>query len=418
MKLTIKWLVAFGLLAMTGGVFAQDADQTENLVDNTDAGTLVENIVEVSYEVDGNPQDVVDNTDVNGDGLIFKVDLAAIVTVAGVSGASVAPNEDDKYLTFTVTNDSNNNVSDNTDGFADDDAYLDIVLSTADTEGTDEFDATLQIWVETNSIAGLQTTDPDDAGPQVADTQTSVLDNVEEEDEFTVYVLGDVPGTPSDGDTDAVYLIATLHETDGAAGTTGVALTDDAGTADDADAVDVVFGDGDGDAAGNLDEDENGSHTDFETFTVASADITVAKSSTVISDPFNGVGDGTTVFPKAIPGAIIEYCILVTNSGDSAADSVAVSDAIPANTTYFSSDSDTLDETAETNDTSIMIADDCDGTNGAYEDNDAIGVDDTSGPSGNFDATGNGTVNTEVPTLADGDPTPTTTATIFRVTVD
>ena len=70
-----------------------------------------------------------------------------------------------------------------------------------------------------------------------------------------------------------------------------------------------------------------------------------------------------------------------------------------------------------TNDTSIVIADDCDGTNGTYEDNDALagGVDDdTVGPNGNFNATGNGTVNTEVPTLTNG----TVTATIFRVTVN
>ena len=418
MKRFIKYGAAALLLSSSQLAFAQYVDGSE---DNTDAGTEVENIVSVTYEVDGNVQDAVDNTvpDTDGDGtpdgLTFKVDRVILVAVAGAGGASVAPNEDDKYLTFTVTNDSNNNVSTNADGFAADDAYLDIVLSTADTAATDDFDASLQIWLDTNGNGTLDTTDPDAAGPLLADTQTSVIDNAEEEDTFTVFVLGDIPGSAADGDTDSVYLIATVHETDGANGTAGAAVVETT-TADDPDAMDTVFGDEDGDAAGTLDAARDGAHTDVETFTVASADITVAKSMTVISDPFNGVGNGSTVLPKAIPGAIIEYCILITNNGAQAADSVAVSDAIPANTTYFSSSSDTLDETGEAVDSSIRIADDCAGTNAAYEDNDATGADDTTGPSGNFDSgTGaNGTVNTQVPSL----PSTEATATIFRVTVD
>ena len=272
MKSGIKIVVAFALLLGAQGVFAQDADQTENVVDNTDAGTIVENIATVTYEVGGNLQTAVDNTGVDGadpgtdpDGTQFVVDRAILVTVASVSGASVAPNQDDGYLTFTVTNDSNNAV-DAGDGFTDDDAYLDIGLTTVDS-GTDDFDATLQVWVETNSIGGLQTTDPDDAGPQVADTMTSVLDNVEEEDSFTVYVLGDIPGDALDTETSDVYLVATAHETDGVDGTAGAAVVEtNVNAVDDPAVMDTVFGDADGDAAGNIDEDENGAHTDFDGF--------------------------------------------------------------------------------------------------------------------------------------------------------
>jgi uncharacterized repeat protein (TIGR01451 family) len=56
----------------------------------------------------------------------------------------------------------------------------------------------------------------------------------------------------------------------------------------------------------------------------------VTKQSRVLSDPFN-----LAVNPKMIPGATVEYCIVVVNAaGGGAADSVAISDAIPANTTF------------------------------------------------------------------------------------
>ena len=54
---------------------------------------------------------------------------------------------------------------------------------------------------------------------------------------------------------------------------------------------------------------EDGAHSAGDDYTVAAANISVFKSSVVISDPVNG-----TTNPKAIPGAIIEYCISVANA--------------------------------------------------------------------------------------------------------
>ena len=51
------------------------------------------------------------------------------------------------------------------------------------------------------------------------------------------------------------------------------------------------------------------------------ANITVLKSSSVISDPING-----TVNPKRIPGAIVEYTIRVTNTGGAQATDVTITD--------------------------------------------------------------------------------------------
>ena len=59
------------------------------------------------------------------------------------------------------------------------------------------------------------------------------------------------------------------------------------------------------------------------------ANLTIAKTSSIISDPTNGTTD-----PKAIPGATMRYCILVTNNGSGTATGIAIADPLPASTTY------------------------------------------------------------------------------------
>lgn len=59
------------------------------------------------------------------------------------------------------------------------------------------------------------------------------------------------------------------------------------------------------------------------------ANLTIAKTSSVVSDPVNGASDA-----KAIPGATMRYCILVTNNGSGTATAINVADPLPANTTF------------------------------------------------------------------------------------
>lgn len=65
------------------------------------------------------------------------------------------------------------------------------------------------------------------------------------------------------------------------------------------------------------------------TFCNPVAVLGVTKVSTLISDPFNG-----TTNPRAIPGAVMEYCILVQNPGSGTAANVVGTDTIPATLTY------------------------------------------------------------------------------------
>ena len=59
------------------------------------------------------------------------------------------------------------------------------------------------------------------------------------------------------------------------------------------------------------------------------ANLVITKTSSVVSDPTNGTTD-----PKAIPGATMRYCILVTNNGSGTATGIAVADPLPASTTF------------------------------------------------------------------------------------
>ncbi len=65
------------------------------------------------------------------------------------------------------------------------------------------------------------------------------------------------------------------------------------------------------------------------TFCRPVANLAIAKTSSVVSDPVNGATN-----PKTIPGATMRYCLLVTNNGSSTATNIFVSDPLPAATTF------------------------------------------------------------------------------------
>ncbi len=56
--------------------------------------------------------------------------------------------------------------------------------------------------------------------------------------------------------------------------------------------------------------------------------LSVVKTSSVISDGVSGSN------PKAIPGATVRYCILVTNTGSATATNISATDTLPADVTY------------------------------------------------------------------------------------
>lgn len=69
--------------------------------------------------------------------------------------------------------------------------------------------------------------------------------------------------------------------------------------------------------------------SNFSTICNPVAVLSVIKDSSVLSDLINGATN-----PKAIPGATMRYCILVTNPGSGTATSISASDALPAATQF------------------------------------------------------------------------------------
>lgn len=65
------------------------------------------------------------------------------------------------------------------------------------------------------------------------------------------------------------------------------------------------------------------------TFCNPTTTLDVTKTSSIVSDPISGTDN-----PKAIPGAVVEYCILIENSGDATATAILASDTLPAGVTY------------------------------------------------------------------------------------
>lgn len=105
--------------------------------------------------------------------------------------------------------------------------------------------------------------------------------------------------------------------------------------------------------------------------------LTVAKTSSVVSDPINAATN-----PKAIPGATMRYCVTITNGGSASASTITLTDALPATVSYVAG--------------SMKSGASC-ATAATVEDDNATGTDETDG----FGASVSGsTISAQAPSLA------------------
>ncbi len=280
----------------------------------TDAGDSITNNVTVSYEVGGVTQTDVTDSDT------FTVDRRVNVDVEFIGGTTnVSPGETQAEIAFDVTNLSNDTV--------------DFDLSTALTAGTAANIDNIEIYLDADGDRTLSAAELG-AGP------ITFLDEVLEDETVAVVVVADIDLAAANGDAFDVTLTADAHEA-GAAGL-GAELTATAG-ANTAGVDNVLF-----DGAGATDAANAGDDSDTGDYLVGAAQISVVKSSVVISDPVNGTTD-----PKAIPGATVQYCIAVTNAaGASTATNVNVVDDLPFDVTYDSVFGIFVDGTATVDDNS------------------------------------------------------------------
>ncbi len=303
MKRTTQLLGAVSAVALVA------MSSTPALAVGTTAGTDITNNVSVSFEVGGEEQNEVTDSDT------FTVDRVIDVNVnfTGATPVSVSPGETQAELAFDITNLSNDTV--------------DLDLSTVLTGGTASNIENIEIYLDTNGDGTLDATELA-AGP-ITFLDEVAADPGDDSEVISVVVVADITTDAVNDDTFDVVLIADAHEA-GAAGL-GTEIFGVDNTVANTAGVDTILADGSGTAEENANE---GDHSDQGQFEVAGALVTVDKSSSIISDPVNG-----TTNPKAIPGAVIEYCIVVTNGADAAtATAVNVTDDLPFDVTFTAGD--------------------------------------------------------------------------------
>ena len=263
----------------------------------TASGTTISNTATVDYQVNTSarqatgaaPDITVDN----------RVDLT-VTNTDTANNVNVTPGSTNQILTFTVTNTGNT-----TQGY-----LLTLAFGTTAIPMSN-----YEIYVDANND-GV----PDAGELYTTGNNAGDLDPNGGTDTMTVLVVADTPAGAVDGNQDDVRLVAQTTN----AGTTTVTLAS-ASPDPDPSVLDVVFADGTGSAS---DADRDGQHSAAATYTVSSAALTVTKSISNVNDEFNGDGG------FSIPGAVVRYEVTVDNTGTTAtdADSVVISDQIPANT--------------------------------------------------------------------------------------
>jgi len=280
------------------------------LAAGTASGTDIVNTVNVNYSVNTIPQDVVTATNT------FKVDrkiIFSLVEAATTGTTTVTPGATGQITRFQLTNASNDTL----------DFGISVLQQATGTDVAhglkDAFDLTsLAFFVDTNGNGTYEA---------ATDTAT-VIDNLAPDQSRFIFVIGNIPSTVTNGQKAGVQMTATALETNG---TTITATTDT--TTNGAMTVETVFADVVKTGIGGISPARDGKDVATDSYTVSTAALSIFKSSRVLSDGVTPAG--STMRPKSLPGAVVEYCISVVNAaGAATATGVSISDLVPANTTY------------------------------------------------------------------------------------
>lgn len=283
--------------------------QSNPNVNGTLAGTTITNTATATYTVNGTAGTATSNT------ASFVVDRKVNLTVISTQNAPTQVNlgQVGAVTTFQVTNNTN--------------ATQDFILTANQTiltgilTGTDTYDLTdLKIYVDSNGNGAY------DAGVDTAE----FIDELAPDGHATVFVVGNVPASPVG--TMAQVGLQARAAAGGTGGTLGAALVPTPlNTINQDSEIDVVFADDDNDGLLGYDAARNGAGWAYAAYDIGvhAVNLSITKTASVISDGVNVLN------PKALPGAIVQYCLTVTNATLlTPASGVNLTDVIPANTTY------------------------------------------------------------------------------------
>lgn len=294
---------------LLAGTAALSAASVQAQTSGTVAGTTISNTAQASYTVNGTAQAATSNT------ATFVVDRKVNLTVINNASANTSVNLGDSNVvtSFKVTN--------NTNGTQDFRLAASQQVATGVLGGTDDFDlANLRIFVDANANGTYE------AGTDLA----TFIDELAPDAQATVFVVGDVPSNPND---DLAQIgLDVIAAAGGSVGIEGAALVaTPLGTGNQDASVDIVFADADSDGVLGFDAARNGRGWAYGAYeiTTRSVALSVTKSASIVSDGVNGSN------PRAIPGAVVQYCLTVQNATlGTAASNVSLTDVVPTGTTY------------------------------------------------------------------------------------
>ena len=332
------------------GLLANGAAHATN--DLTEAGTSVANTFELSYEVDDVVQPIITNdptatspsgVNLQGTPTLFTVDRKVDLILTATNSILDTPPGTTATLTFELLNEGN-----------DTQAYS-FSIEDLDTGGI-TFDAdsvTIEYAIDVGDDDVLTTeTFTTITETAVGAGSGDVTGDVGKGVRVFINVTGTVLATEPDANTDDITLVAETRDptawvntgdaTAFAGTVTPGAVTSATGGANSVtgDAQNVLA-----DGAGVSDSAVDGLFSATGVIRVQSPDLTATKVVTAISepgtsDPFTPISDcdTATAVPdaKAIPGACVEYVITVVNGGSVAADTLVISDTLPAEVTFVS----------------------------------------------------------------------------------
>jgi len=277
------------------------------------AGTDIENIAVVSYEIDGDTQTPIESTQDgnslpgvgNGSVTSFKVDRKVDLLLTGNNNANVTPGDTQSEVSFNLTNEGN-------------DTHVFSLTNDASISG-DSFDSNNCKTSITHTIdnSGVVTV----LAPPITNNEVTLAPD----HQATIIVKCDIPlnfgGQPLvTGNTSLISLTAfALQNKDGSS----VSQTM---TADTPENVDTVFADN----AGTDDSNRDATHSARRSFVAIDSTIppTLAINKSILSviDPQGG--------STAVSGAKITYKIVVNTTGTGVINNVVVTDPTPADMTY------------------------------------------------------------------------------------
>ena len=294
-------------LAASAVVALASAVSVPALAAGTPAGTQITNTAGVTYTINSIAQTGSSATDT------LTVDRVVRFTLVETGGVTtvVTPGQTLASAPFTLTNTSN--------------APLDFGLAAAQVSGglaahggMDSFDLTGgAIYNDVNNNALY------DSG---TDTLIGHLDEVPADGIRNFLYVADVPAGLAHAQLAGVTITATAQEA-GTVGTQGAIVTQTSGA--NTIGLDTVFDDG----QGVTDLARDGKLSVADDFTVTNATVTISRTNKIIQN----IVEGTTN-AKAIPSALVEYCMIVSNAANSAdAANLTITDQMASTLTYDSS---------------------------------------------------------------------------------